>query len=251
MRAVLGILVIVGTFLVALRYLTMDFSGYLNIYAAILLAGLPLGVVILSYRGSALANAFRGALESLRFRPEEERLRLGELVLSFGREVRRGQAGRASAILEKAENGTLRSLGRRVLEGQGREALEAHARIQVERSLAKRRDAESVLVTLGETAPAVGMIGTVIGLIQLLANMRDFEKLGSGMAIALLTTFYGLILAHLFYLPLARLVAQQAARHAENMQLVLDGLIRVAERRPLHELQEVVGVESSSLDAAA
>ena len=54
--------------------------------------------------------------------------------------------------------------------------------------------------------------------------MRDFDKLGPGMAIALLTTFYGLLLAHIIYLPLARMIAEHGALRAENLNLLLKDL---------------------------
>ncbi len=89
----------------------------------------------------------------------------------------------------------------------------------------------------------MGMIGTVIGLIKLLANLQDFENLGPGMAIALLTTFYGLLLAHLAYLPLSRLIADRRSQRAENLNLVADTMVKIARHRPLHEIQQVVGAD--------
>ena len=90
------------------------------------------------------------------------------------------------------------------------------------------------------------MIGTVIGLIQLLANMRDFEKLGPGMAIALLTTFYGLMLAHLLYLPIARMIRSQGDERAENLNLIIEAMLKLSRRRPIHEVQQLVRGEQGS-----
>jgi len=83
----------------------------------------------------------------------------------------------------------------------------------------------------------------VIGLIQLLANMRDFEKLGPGMAIALLTTFYGLLLAHVIYLPIARMIAEHGSLRSENLNLMIEGMLKLARRRPVHELQQMTDTE--------
>ena len=60
-----------------------------------------------------------------------------------------------------------------------------------------------VLRRAGEVSPAMGLIGTLVGLIQMLGNLDDPTTIGKAMAIALLTTFYGAILAHMFFIPLA------------------------------------------------
>lgn len=60
-----------------------------------------------------------------------------------------------------------------------------------------------VLRRAGEVSPAMGLIGTLVGLIQMLGNLDDPSTIGKAMAIALLTTFYGAILAHMFFIPLA------------------------------------------------
>ena len=62
----------------------------------------------------------------------------------------------------------------------------------------------------GEIAPAMGMIGTLIGLVQMLGNMSDPKAIGPAMAVALLTTMYGAILANVFCLPIAMKLGNQA-----------------------------------------
>jgi chemotaxis protein MotA len=61
----------------------------------------------------------------------------------------------------------------------------------------------SVLRKMAEFAPAMGLIGTLIGLVQMLSSLSDPSTIGPAMAIALLTTFYGALLANFVFLPLA------------------------------------------------
>ena len=68
---------------------------------------------------------------------------------------------------------------------------------------AKSLKSVDVLRRAGEVSPAMGLIGTLVGLIQMLGNLDDPSTIGKAMAIALLTTFYGAILAHMFFIPLA------------------------------------------------
>lgn len=241
MHVIIGALIVVGTFLWAMQYMTMEFDGFLNLYSAILLVGVPLGLTIVTYRFASLGQAVRGFISTLTHSPERDRQRLAQNIVAFGREVRRDRGLAASNILDAEPDPVFKTLGRHVLQGTDEVEIEADAVVLGRRELEDFERAEKVLSTLGDFAPAMGMIGTVIGLIQLLANMRDFEKLGPGMAIALITTFYGLLLAHLLYLPLARLVGDHALSRAANINLTVEAMLKLSRRRPLHEIQELVG----------
>lgn len=72
----------------------------------------------------------------------------------------------------------------------------------------------------GEIAPAMGMIGTLIGLVQMLGNMSDPKAIGPAMAIALLTTMYGAILANVICLPIAMKLENQATLEEANNELI-------------------------------
>jgi chemotaxis protein MotA len=73
-------------------------------------------------------------------------------------------------------------------------------------------------------APALGMMGTILGLISLLQNMDDFTKIGSGMALALLTTFYGLIVSYTLYYPISRRLYVAIERESILNAIVVEGL---------------------------
>lgn len=246
MHVIIGALIVVGSFLLALQYMTMDFDGFLNLYSGILLLGVPIGLTILTYRFSTIGQGIRGLFRTVLHNPERDRKRLAKNLVAFGREVRRDRGLAASNVLDNEPDTVFKALGRHVIQGTDEAEIETDAVVVGRRELHDFRRAEKVLSSLGDFAPAMGMIGTVIGLIQLLANMRDFEKLGPGMAIALLTTFYGLMLAHILYLPLARLVADHAEQRTENINLVVEAMLKLARRRPLHEVQELVGLESGA-----
>lgn len=246
MHIILGAFIIAGSFLLAMNYISDDFSGFWNLYSAILLIGVPIGLVIFSYRFSVLGSGLKGFFRALGQNPSRERERLAESIVAFGREVRSDKGSSAAAVLERESDPVFRALGRHVIQRNDPEEIEADAMLLGRRDLESYRHAEKVFSSLGDFAPAMGMIGTVIGLIQLLANMRDFEKLGPGMAIALLTTFYGLMLAHLLYLPIARMIRSQGDERAENLNLIIEAMLKLSRRRPIHEVQQLVRGEQGS-----
>ena len=81
----------------------------------------------------------------------------------------------------------------------------------------------------GEVAPAMGMIGTLIGLVQMLGNMSDPKAIGPAMAVALLTTMYGAILANVIMLPLNMKLVEMAGVEEQNNELIIEGLVFMAE----------------------
>lgn len=82
---------------------------------------------------------------------------------------------------------------------------------------------------MGEVAPAMGMIGTLIGLVAMLSNMDDPKAIGPAMAVALLTTLYGAFFANIICLPMAVKLTNRAEEEKLNQSLVLDGIVGIAD----------------------
>jgi len=82
---------------------------------------------------------------------------------------------------------------------------------------------------MGDVAPAMGMIGTLIGLVAMLSNMDDPKAIGPAMAVALLTTLYGAFFANVICLPMSVKLLNRANEEKLNQSLVLDGIIGIAD----------------------
>ncbi len=91
----------------------------------------------------------------------------------------------------------------------------------------RHRKGRSILERAGEFAPAWGMIGTLIGLVLMLRNLDDPSSLGPNMAIALLTTLYGSLLANMVFIPMAAKLALKTEREVFFRQIIIEGVIGV------------------------
>lgn len=111
--------------------------------------------------------------------------------------------------------------------------------------LGKLMDAELAIMTqrhkigqrmylaMGTYAPAFGMIGTLIGLIQMLQHLDDPASVGPGMAMAMITTFYGALFANLFFLPMAGKLKQRSEQEIQFKEMLLMGVMAIqAEESP-------------------
>ncbi len=87
---------------------------------------------------------------------------------------------------------------------------------------------QNVFKGMGAAAPAFGMIGTLIGLVQMLANMSEPGAIGPAMAVALLTTLYGAVIANLLCLPLADKLSLRSQQERINKSIVLESAIGIS-----------------------
>lgn len=91
----------------------------------------------------------------------------------------------------------------------------------------RHRLGSEIFSTMGTFAPAVGMLGTIIGLVQMLMQMEDPSQIGAPMALALLTTFYGTLVANLVFLPIAGKLKTRSKQELLIKQMVLEGVISI------------------------
>lgn len=86
---------------------------------------------------------------------------------------------------------------------------------------------QSLFQTMGALAPAFGLTGTLIGLIQMLKNMSRPDMIGPGLAVALITTFYGVVLANLVFLPIAGKLRVRSADEVLMKQVMVEGILSI------------------------
>ncbi len=96
-------------------------------------------------------------------------------------------------------------------------------------TLQRHANGQSIFKAIGDVGPAMGMIGTLIGLVQMLANMDDPRSIGPAMAVALLTTLYGAVLANMFALPIADKLEVRTKEEKNSKSLIIDALLSIHE----------------------
>lgn len=101
--------------------------------------------------------------------------------------------------------------------------LEKDVRMASERHL----QGASIFKTMADVAPAMGMIGTLIGLVAMLSNMDDPKSIGPAMAVALLTTLYGAIMANMVGIPIASKLKSRDTEEKVSKTLIIDGLLGI------------------------
>lgn len=103
----------------------------------------------------------------------------------------------------------------------------------------------------GEYAPAWGMIGTLVGLVLMLGNLSDPATLGPNMAVALLTTLYGAVLANLVFIPMASKLENKTEEEVFIKQIIIEGVIGVQSGQNPRILEEKLGAFLSENEVGA
>lgn len=122
----------------------------------------------------------------------------------------------------------------------------------INQTIERHEIGQGIFSSLGAVAPAMGMIGTLIGLVQMLANMDDPKAIGPAMAVALLTTLYGAVLANAFAIPIADKLALKSDEERVNRTLILETISAIQEGinpRVLEELLKTFLPESKRISS--
>ncbi len=106
--------------------------------------------------------------------------------------------------------------------------------------LERLEEGQRVFKAIGDSAPAFGMIGTLVGLVQMLATMDDPSTIGPSMAIALLTTLYGALIANLIALPIHEKLGAKAKTEEVNLTLIIDGILQIRESKSPNLIREML-----------
>ncbi len=115
-----------------------------------------------------------------------------------------------------------------LVDGQESEDIRDLMSLEIQYLQDRHSTGKKILEFMGAAAPAFGMIGTLIGLIQMLRNLDSPDQIGAGMAVALLTTFYGAFSANLIFIPLAGKLGIYSKAETTAMEMITEGICAVA-----------------------
>ncbi len=115
-----------------------------------------------------------------------------------------------------------------LIDGSKPEVIREIMTLEIQYLQERHATGKKILEFMGAAAPAFGMVGTLIGLVQMLCNMEDPSSIGQGMATALLTTFYGAFAANLLFIPLAGKLGIYSQAEVVGKEMVVEGIYAIA-----------------------
>jgi chemotaxis protein MotA len=157
------------------------------------------------------------------------------------------------AQAKKVNNPLVRKGIELVVDGYDRFEIHNIMEKEYELHFSRKESQVTMLNTLAKIAPALGFLGTIIGLIDVLSNMGEVGEIGKGMALALLTTFYGLLFSNFVFLPLAKRCSEVNRAEASLLSIILEGVMDICEQKNSHaisyRLESYLGLRESEGEA--
>ena len=116
-----------------------------------------------------------------------------------------------------------------LVDGRDSEQIRDFMAIEIQYLQDRHLTGKKILEFMGSAAPAFGMIGTLIGLVQMLRSLDSPDAIGGGMAVALLTTFYGALSANLIFIPLAGKLGIYSKAETTVIEMIVEGICAIAQ----------------------
>lgn len=203
-----------------------DASTFVNLPSILIVVGGTFMAALIKFPVAQFLGAFKSAGRAFQYRSEDPRKLIDQTVDL-------AQVARKEGLLAlesyEVENPFLQQGIQLVADGHEPELVRKVLGQEIDLTIERNEKGENVFRAIGDVAPAMGMIGTLIGLVQMLSNMDDPKMIGPAMAIALLTTLYGAVIANAIAIPIADKLANRNGEERLSRTLILEGLLSIQE----------------------
>ncbi len=218
---------------------------FVNIPSVLIVVGGTIAAAMIAYPLSDFLSVFKSSVKVFIFKiekPEDIIANLAEL----SNKARKGGLLSIESDIQTTEDPYLASALQMTVDGV--KTADIADIMQKNMALTKKHLTlgADIFNSMGAYAPAFGMIGTLIGLVQMLASLDDPSTIGPKMAVAMITTFYGSVMANLFFLPMAEKLTGRAEEEITNMNIIFEGIVSIREGEHPKLMEDKLNVYVSS-----
>ena len=226
LSTIIGLVTTFGLIVIAML-LGGSVGAFVDVPSLLIVVGGTIGALMINYpmnvvkaSGGVAKNAFFAKLHS----PKE----VIERIVNYASQSRRDGVLALEGALETEPDQFLRKGLQLVVDGQDVDAITQILEVEIDHIKKRHEQGSDFWTTAGTFAPALGMIGTLIGLVQMLGTMDDPSKIGPSMAVALLTTFYGALISNVICNPISGKLSTRSSEEQLVKNLALQGILQIA-----------------------
>jgi chemotaxis protein MotA len=203
-----------------------DISLFVDVPSMMIVFGGTFGTIFVAFPFEEVKQAFYAGFKAFSSR----KVRVREVV---GTMVKIAEISRREGLIAlehvKTENMVLKKACQLIADNADPSLIRTTLAIEINSMKRRHKVGEEVFKRLGSLAPSFGMIGTLIGLIQMLANLNDPKSIGPNMAVAIITTFYGSILSVVIFLPIANKLRTRTLQEEIHLEVIFEGAKSILE----------------------
>jgi chemotaxis protein MotA len=223
------------------------FTSFIQVSSIFIVLGGLVAALLVNFNRSEIKLTFRVTKEA--FKTNDLNLRqLIDLFVKLSERARREGLLALEAELEEVEDPFIKKGILLAVDGIEPEVINDIMNAEIVAIEERHQRGRAIIEKAGEYAPAWGMIGTLIGLVLMLQSLSNPETLGPQMAVALLTTFYGTVLANLVFIPMAGKLENKTYQEIFIKQVIIEGVIGVQSGQNPRILEEKLGAFLSNDD---
>ncbi|UCH94897.1 MAG: MotA/TolQ/ExbB proton channel family protein [Candidatus Aminicenantes bacterium] len=232
---VIGLVVAVGFIFYGI---SRDIGMFLDMNSLAIVLGGTIGTIFVRYPIKMIASLFPIIMKTFYVKIDNPDEMIKKIVSLSVEAKKNGILGLEKV---KIENAFLRKGVQLAIDGVEPELIEAVLNIDMVSTTRRHETGRGMLVAAGDAAPAFGMMGTLIGLVLMLGDMDDPKGIGPAMALALLTTLYGVFMANVFFLPMADKLKYFHEQEMLIKRLIVNGILSIANGDHPAVVQEKIG----------
>ncbi|MFN3324605.1 MAG: flagellar motor protein [Bryobacteraceae bacterium] len=196
--------------------------------AAMIVLGGTLGAVLVSSPLATIRGACR-RFGSVLFEKRSSAAEMIEEIIGYAVKARKSGLVSLEEEAERASHPSLRKALQLAVDGTDMQEIRTVMELDIAMEEACAESEAKVFEAAGGYAPTIGILGAVMGLIQVMKDLSDIEKVGHGIAVAFVATIYGVGIANLFFLPAASKIRARAAEESQLRELALEGVLSLVE----------------------
>lgn len=237
----LGLLIATVAFGLAVRALHQSFSSYYDFVAAVMVFGGTLAVATITLPWEHSRDILRGFSDLMWPKTRDHRSTITTGLTLVGNPA--SNPGFANSLPNGLPKQILEDGAELISLGFAADKIQSILKERVYQSGKRLRRVANSVRALGKYPPAFGLMGTVLGLVNLMRGIAaglDAKQTGVEMAVALVATFYGLIVANLLITPAGEAILRRAQEEEDDAELALQAVLLAAENSSLLEAQELL-----------
>ena len=224
----IGVVIAVSATIIGIHSSGVSIRYFLQPTGAVIVLGGTLGVILITTPRHSLAHSIRRVMDLIS-ETDVNREALLEEIVFCAREARRGGILSVEALLPKIRHPFLADALQLAIDIGNREELRTVLETELRMKERQGEADAKALEVAGGYAPTLGIIGTVVGLIDVLRQFSNLQSVGTGIGTAFVSTTYGLALANLLLLPAAHRIRARVAENFEIQELVLEGVLSIVD----------------------
>src|SRR6056297_110898 len=224
--SLVGLLLAVGLIVGSMLMGSAPMTAFVDIPSLMVVVGGAIAAAMICFPLRSMLGVPKVMLKVLLNKNEDVALLIKQIV-SLAETARRDGLLALESQIPEIQNVLVRTGIQMAVDGSTPETVEEVLRTEGTAVSTRHREGKSVMDQLGRFAPAYGMIGTLMGLIMMLSDMSDPSKIGEGMAVALITTLYGAIVANVLFMPFAEKLGFVNKQELVGLEIIVRGIMAI------------------------